>query len=96
MNMRGFEEASENAQKVLINKTPDVICPVVSPEGLMLLKLIAWMDRPIELRGRDANDIRYLLNTYYTIKNIREEIYNEAHISYMDLYGWNPDLLHVV
>lgn len=92
MNMRGFQEASSTAECVLISQSPPVKCRVVSPEGLTLLKFIAWMDRPRELRSKDANDIRYLLSNYRSIKNNKEEIYNEANARYTELYDWDPDL----
>ena len=35
MSVRGFREAIDNAQLVVISKDPEVHCPVVSPEGLI-------------------------------------------------------------
>jgi len=92
MNMRGFKEANENAQPVLISKSPDITCRVVSPEGLMLLKFIAWIDRPREIRGKDAGDISYLLNNYLLIKNVSEDIHNSSNEPDKAFYGWDPDL----
>ena len=92
MNMRGFMEASASAEQVLISQSPHVECRVVSPEGLTLLKFIAWMDRAGELRSKDAYDIRYLLSTYLSIKNNREEVFSDANESYIQLYDWDPDL----
>jgi len=92
MNMRGFQEASASAARVLVSESPLVECRVVSPEGLALLKFIAWLDRSKELRSKDANDIRYLLSTYRSIKNIKEEIYSDTHAPYSELYEWDPDL----
>ena len=92
MSVRGFLEAIDNAQLVVISKDPDVHCPVVSPEGLMLLKLISWNERPRELRRKDANDIHYLLTTYYDIKNIKEDIYSEENIADLERYQWDQKL----
>jgi predicted nucleotidyltransferase len=60
MNVVGFQEAYDNAAQVLVNDTLTV--RVVSPAGLLLLKLAAWKDRHDTQPGRDAADIAYLLH----------------------------------
>lgn len=92
MDVRGFKEASDNAQDVLISDNPQLKIRVVTPEGLMLLKLIAWADRPTELRKKDADDVRYLLTNYLVTKNVQEDIYNDQHAAELEYYGWDPDL----
>lgn len=92
MNVRGFQEASDNAQQVTLNNDPEVICRVVTPEGLMILKLISWADRASELRQKDAGDLSYLLTTYYQIRNVKEDIYNDENARESEKYDWNPDL----
>jgi predicted nucleotidyltransferase len=91
MSVRGFREAVANAQRVMISKNPEVVCPVVTPESLMFLKLISWADRPREMRRKDANDIRYLLTSYHGIKNIREDIYDDENIGEFERYDWDPE-----
>lgn len=89
MNMRGFKEAIENAQLVLLRTSPELVCRVVTPEGLMILKLICWAERARELRAKDANDIQYLLTTYYSIKNIKVDIYEQDNIAETERYDWD-------
>lgn len=91
MNVMGFREAKDNAQQILISNNPNVICPVVTPEGLILLKLISWADRARDLRTKDANDIQYILTTYYSIKNIKEDIYSPENIAKTERYDWEPE-----
>ena len=45
MNVMGFQEACEHAKSVVIRETSYLACPVVTPEGFAILKLIAWQDR---------------------------------------------------
>lgn len=61
MSVLGFEEACANAEIVCIQNDPVVNIPVASPKGMVLLKLTAWMDRPRDLRSKDAKDFAYLL-----------------------------------
>lgn len=60
MNVVGFQEAYDNAAQVLVNDA--LMVRVVSPVGLLLLKLAAWKDRHDTQPGRDAADIAYLLH----------------------------------
>lgn len=66
MNVLGFREACADAVIVRMNGKTDV--PVVSPAGLMLLKLIAWKDRHISHPRRDAADIAYVLRHFGKIE----------------------------
>ena len=92
MNVMGFQEAIDNAQQVLITKDPKIVCPVVAPEGLILLKLISWADRAVDLRTKDANDIRYILTTFYSIRNVKEDIYDNENVAETERYGWQPEI----
>ena len=92
MNVTGFQEAIDNAQSVTISADPEVTCPVVTPEGLMILKLICWSDRARELRNKDASDIRYLLKTYSTLKNINEDLYDDEKFTELARYDWDLEL----
>lgn len=91
MSMRGFREACDNAQLVLVSHDPKVTCPVVTPEGLTVLKLISWAERPRVLRRKDAEDLHYLLTTYYEIKNINEQIYDDDNALETERYDWEPN-----
>lgn len=92
MDVRGFKEVSENAQEIIICDEPHLKTRVVTPEGLMLLKLISWTDRAPELRKKDADDIWYILTNYYQIKNVSEDIHDDVHSSELEKYDWNPEL----
>lgn len=90
MNVLGFEEALNNADIIRLSNKPTLDLPVASPVGMMLLKLIAWMDRDLHMRNKDAKDIAYLISTYETIPNISEQLYAEA--DRMEAYGWDITL----
>ena len=64
MNVLGFAEAHSNADMVRLHDVPALDVPIVSPVGLVLLKLIAWRDRARDKRARDALDIRHVLENY--------------------------------
>jgi hypothetical protein len=59
MNVAAFSDVFENSLHVQVR--PDLIIRVASLPGLMVLKLFAWLDRH---EGRDAQDIRRLIETY--------------------------------
>jgi predicted nucleotidyltransferase len=59
MSVVGYQEAYDNAVQVLVNDT--LMVRVVSPVGLLLLKLVAWKDRHNTQPRKDAADIAYLL-----------------------------------
>ena len=64
MDVAGFQEAHQSAIQVLIQQDPPIQIPVASPQGLALLKIIAWDDRDHDLRAKDAKDLAYLLESY--------------------------------
>jgi predicted nucleotidyltransferase len=61
MTACGFEEALECARDQKV--APDLMLPVVSIPGLILTKVVAYMDRPEE-RIRDLIDILYCFERY--------------------------------
>jgi predicted nucleotidyltransferase len=60
MNVAGFSDALESAIHVQIDS--DLVIPVASLPGLIVLKLFAWVDRKHE--RRDAPDILKVLEEY--------------------------------
>jgi predicted nucleotidyltransferase len=60
MNVAGFREALESAMQVQVDI--DLVIPVASLPGLIILKLFAWADRKHE--KRDAPDILKILADY--------------------------------
>jgi len=61
MTACGFEEALECAREREV--APDLRLPVVSIPGLILTKVVAYMDRPAE-RARDLIDMLYCFERY--------------------------------
>jgi predicted nucleotidyltransferase len=90
MNVLGFQEALNNANIVRLSDTPILDVPVASPEGMTILKLIAWTDRVADVSKKDAKDIAYLLTTYENIPDVSDQLYREATL--MELYGWDITL----
>lgn len=90
MNVLGFQEALNNANIIRLRDTPILDVPVASPEGMTILKFIAWTDRAAALRKKDAKDIAYLLTTYENIPAVSDQLYREATL--MELYGWDITL----
>ncbi len=60
MNVAGFKEALESA--IQVQAESDLVVPVTSLPGLIILKLFAWADRKHE--KRDAPDILKILTDY--------------------------------
>lgn len=90
MNVLGFQEAINNAQLVRLKENPALDIPVASIEGLTILKLVAWMDRTADIRGKDAKDLVYLLESYEKIPTISKQLYEDGTV--MDQYGWDSGL----
>jgi len=63
----------ENSLRVQIRR--DLIIPVASLPGLIVLKLFAWLDRH---EGRDVQDIRRLIETYTDAGNVNRLYEEEA------------------
>lgn len=89
MNVLGFEEALNYAFQVKIDSNPTVHIPVASPQGLVLLKIIAWSDRRPDMRARDALDIAYLLEYYEKDRDVFTRIYEEK---IAERYGYDVTL----
>lgn len=64
LHMLGFREVMEEAVTVQIEEKIANIPPL---EGMVVLKLIAWSDRPEE-RENDLSDILKIIEHYYTLK----------------------------
>jgi predicted nucleotidyltransferase len=62
MNVEGFQEVFEQASEEV--QTEDLHFRVCTLAGIVILKLIAWDDRP-EMRGDDIDDIAEILKNYF-------------------------------
>ena len=90
MDVTGFDEAHACAMQITVRDDPDLNVPIASPQGLMLLKLIAWNDRAPDLRQKDATDIAYLLETYQNVEGVLEQTYDV--VGLMDRCDWDIDI----
>jgi len=64
--------------------------PVATPVGLIVLKLIAWTERPADLRVKDAKDIAYVLESYELLPAVLDECYGDEGL--MQVHGWDITL----
>ena len=62
MNVEGFMEVFEQASEEI--QTEDQHFKVCTLAGIVILKLIAWDDRP-EMRGDDIDDIAEIIKNYF-------------------------------
>ncbi len=90
MSVLGFQEACDNALQVRIQEEPEFDIPVATPEGMVLLKLIAWTDRDKGIRTKDATDILYLMKHYEEIPAVRDALYGDDDL--MGAYDWDLTL----
>ncbi len=79
-SVNGLKEVNKYATaEVSINEIMFKVCTL---PGLVLLKLIAYDDRP-EMRGKDLDDIGNILLCYSAIMG--EEVYKEENVDLLDL-----------
>jgi predicted nucleotidyltransferase len=71
MNVAAFSDVFESL--VIVQVRSDLLIPVPSLAGLVVLKLFAWLDRN---DNRDVHDIRRLLDTYTDAGNV-DRLYEE-------------------
>jgi predicted nucleotidyltransferase len=80
MTVAGFQEAYDNTQIVRLREIPVLDVHVVSPVGLMVLKIIAWKERYPQAK-KDASDIAFLLRNFIQAGN--EDLLWEEHSDLM-------------
>lgn len=88
MSMLGFSEALKTAWCVQIVEQPACIVPVANPAAMIVLKMIAWTERDVQLRRKDALDIAYIIKNYEKIPEVYERLYKE---DYMEQCDWDID-----
>ena len=76
MNVAGFSDALESA--IHVQGDTDLVIPVASLPGLIVLKLFAWLDRKHE--RRDAPDILKILSEYADAGNEERLYTDEIHL----------------
>ena len=90
MDVTGFDDATNCADRLIIRRNPTIQIPVASTQGLTLLKLIAWSDRVANLRVKDALDLAYLIDNYERVEQVGGRIYDIDGL--MAQYEWDNDL----
>lgn len=78
MNVEGFKEVFEQASEEI--QTEEMQFKVCTLSGIVILKLIAWDDRP-EMRGDDIDDIADIIKNYFHFNS--DAIYEHHN----DLFG---------
>lgn len=78
LSVLGFKEVGENAE---LFEKEGFSLPVTPVEGIFILKLVAWSEKP-DWRTKDLEDISFLLNHGWDI--YEEEAYNEHHYLFED------------
>ena len=78
LSVLGFKEVGEHIQNVEILEEGYTI-PVTPIEGIFILKLISWKDKP-SFRTKDLDDLSYLLKHAWTIYE------EEAYLDHPDLF----------
>jgi predicted nucleotidyltransferase len=81
----GFEQVAQNVEEFTI-ESQDFRVSTLS--GIVLLKSIAFMDRP-ELRGQDIEDILKICTEYFKLKS--NEVYDN-HFEFFELFNPNEEL----
>lgn len=69
MNVIGFDEAFINSDEILIQNNPEIIVRMASVEFLVILKIISWNERSIDLRLSDAKDLYLIITSYLKAGN---------------------------
>jgi len=82
MSVLGFAEAYQHVLNIELDA--NLVVPIASPEGLVLLKLISWIDRGIVRREKDATDLWFLIQNYQRLPWVREPIYDTPHMEKHD------------
>ena len=68
MSLLGFKEVRNTTKEVFIDD--ELSIQIASLDGIFLLKVVAWTER--NLKGnKDADDIGFIINNYYTINEDR-------------------------
>lgn len=91
MSVVGFQDALDSAVWLTVKKEPKLGLPVASPQGLALLKLVAWSERDAQTRRKDAADIAYLASNYENIPGQMDRFY-EQHEAILEAHNWDTRL----
>jgi len=76
MNVMGFNDAYLNTEDILIETNPDITIKVATIECLVMLKILSWKDRAVELRLKDAKYLYLIVDSYLRAGN-EERLFSE-------------------
>jgi predicted nucleotidyltransferase len=88
MQVLGFEQAAACALSLAVE--PGLVVPIASPEGLVMLKFVAWDDNGMAREARDAVDFFTLLRDHHEVVGLNA-LYDD-HAELMESYGYNDRL----
>lgn len=87
MSVIGFREAYADTVSV---KLDGLNVPVISPVGLVLLKLVAWSERHRAQPRKDAADLAYVLRHFGAI--LTEQVLFDEYFDAVEASGFDVDL----
>lgn len=87
MSVIGFREAHADTVSV---KLDGLNVPVISPVGLVLLKLVAWSERHFAQPRKDAADLAYVLRHFSAI--LTEQTLFDDYFDAVEAAGFDIDL----
>ncbi len=90
MTVLGLEEALATSIRVFLTEGAEPGIPVATPTGLTILKLIAWTERPSDIRIKDAKDLVYIIESQEHIPAVQDECYGDQGL--MGSYEWDINL----
>lgn len=77
MSTLGFEQAYAASWRVALDDDSDLIVNVASPVGMVLLKLISFVERSHDKRLKDAADILFLIENYEQLPGVIESLFEQ-------------------
>lgn len=87
MSVIGFQDAYADVVQVAVN---NLTVPIVSPVGLVVLKLVAWKERHHREPRRDAADIAYVLRHFSRL--LTEKVLFDEHFDVVEASDYDLDL----
>tara|TARA_R110002167_G_scaffold171392_2_gene369390 strand:- start:277 stop:1149 length:873 start_codon:yes stop_codon:yes gene_type:complete len=93
MTVMGFNEAFYNALVVTIADNPLLEIKIASPAGMLILKLVSWLERDHNIRVKDARDIYYLSKHYSKIPEIYDALYDDGFMESQDFDEHNASTM---
>jgi len=88
LNVLGFSDAYKNTQMIRLRAEPVLDIKVATLTGLVVLKLISWVDR--SFKNKDAKDLDFIITNYLEAGN-QDRLYN-ANEDILVEYDFNHEL----